>query len=70
MNTFSTWYNYMEANTYNDEHLKYQIWGFQFPLKHIESLITIMKDPTNQWFDNVFTPGKSKPEMKIVKISF
>ncbi len=67
---FSTWYNYMDTNTFSDEQLKYKLWGFQFPLKHIESLITIMKAPTNKWFDNVFTPDKVETRDDIVKISF
>ena len=71
---FSTWYTYLEANTYTDKQIKYRIWGFQFPLKHIESLVKIMKDPTNKWFDNPDTPNRIETRARVrddvVKISF
>ncbi len=67
---YSTWQTYMDTNTYGDEQIKYQIWGHQFPLKHIESLLNIMKDPTNKWFDNVFTANTVETRDDIVKTSF
>lgn len=67
---FSTWLNYLDTNTFGDEQLKYRLWGFAFPLKHIESLINIMKDPTNKRFDDVDTPDRIETRDDIAQRSF
>ena len=67
---YQVWYLYLDTDTFEDEKRAYDIWGFQFPLKHIESLVDILKEPDNQWFDNVLTQGTTETRDDIVKWSF
>jgi penicillin amidase len=67
---YSAWYTYLDGGTFDDELSQKKVWGYFFPLKHMESLAQIMKNPTNAWFDNVYTTNKIETRDDIVKISF
>ncbi len=66
---YSVWYSYMDVNTYNDELEQKKVWGFYLPLKHIQSLVKIISNANNPWFDNVFTTDKIETRNDIAKIS-
>jgi penicillin amidase len=67
---YQVWYSYLENNTFNDERVKYEVWGYNQPFKHLLSLINIMKDPTNAWFDNALTEDIKETSDDIIKASF
>jgi len=67
---YQVWYSYLDTNTFNDERLKNEVWGYNQPFKHLLSLIKIMKDPQNAWFDNVYTAAMKETRDDIVRSSF
>lgn len=67
---YNTWYTYMQTNTYYAGAAGYEAWGFQFPLKHIESMVDIIKEPDNKWFDDVQTTDVVESRDDQIKKSF
>ncbi|MDR2712871.1 MAG: penicillin acylase family protein [Clostridiales bacterium] len=67
---YTSWYSYMRRNTYLDERTVYDLWGFVYPVKYIQSLVKIIKEPDNKWFDNKLTEDSVENRDDIVNLSF
>ncbi|NLW48422.1 MAG: penicillin acylase family protein [Firmicutes bacterium] len=64
---YKVWYTYMDRNVYDDELEKEMVWGFFPPLKRLLSLINLIPDQNNSWFDNVNTPEIETRDQLISK---
>ena len=67
---YAAWFDFMFVNTYYDERTAYGVWGYWNPLKRIQSMVKIVKDPDNKWFDDVYTENIVETRDDIIKLSF
>ncbi|NLW48930.1 MAG: penicillin acylase family protein, partial [Firmicutes bacterium] len=64
---YKVWYSFMERNVYDDELEKEMVWGFYTPLKRLQSLISLISDENNPWYDDCRTPEIESRDQMIKK---
>lgn len=66
---YTVWFSYAAKNVYDDELSQKDIWGPHLPMKRILSMVKIVPDKSNSWFDNVYTTEVETRD-DIIKTSF
>lgn len=64
---YKVWYSFMDRNVYDDELEKEMVWGFHPPLKRLLSLINLISDEKNAWYDDLKTPEIETRDQMIKK---